>query len=107
MHITRRLCRAYDTHINDNINIFKPNEVESDEEKDETQDQEKDPTSQIGSLREALIVVKDVRKYISSIVIQRTSRFSKAAELENALIHEMTMHQGLKQAKVTDFFNKC
>jgi len=39
------------------------NEVESDEEKDKTQDQ----TPQIGSLQQALAAVKGVREYISSI----------------------------------------
>jgi len=84
------------------------NEVESDEEKDETQDQEEDLTPQIGSLEEALVAVnKGVREYISSMDTQNTSYDFNAVELENTLIHEITMHQGLKQAKVTDFFNKC
>jgi len=78
------------------------NEVGSDDEKNEPEDQE---TPQIGSLREALAAVKDIRKYISSIEIQNcTLLFSSTVELENALTYEMTSRQSLKQAKVTVFF---
>ncbi|VVC45305.1 Hypothetical protein CINCED_3A002757 [Cinara cedri] len=83
--------------------------VESDEEKDDTQDQEKDLTPQIGSLQEALTAVQGVREYISSIDTQNISLFTNAVKLQNALIHAITMHRAnkCKQAKVTDLFNKC
>lgn len=77
------------------------NVIESGEENDGSKDQE---TSQIGSLREELMAVKGIRKYISSsIEIQNTSLFSNTVELENALIYKMTMPLP-RQTKVTHFF---
>lgn len=47
--------------------------------------------------------MKDVRKYIFSVEVQNTSLFSVKVELENALMYEMIMRQGLKRANTTDF----
>jgi len=81
------------------------NGVESNEEMDKPEDQE---ISQIVSLREALVEVKSICKYISSIKIQNCiSLFFSTVELENALTYEMTSRQSLKQANIIDFFHKC
>ncbi|XP_025208664.1 tigger transposable element-derived protein 6-like [Melanaphis sacchari] len=107
-YITLDDCvETYDADIensSDTTSMSTQNEEESDEENDGSEDQE---IPKIGSLREALLAVKDIRKYISSIEVQNSSLFSNTVQLENALTYEITTPASSKQTKVTDFFQKC
>jgi hypothetical protein len=107
-YITLDDCvETYDTDIVnpcDSAGMSTKNEEESDEENDESEDQE---IPKIRSLREALLAVKDIRKYISSIEVLNSSLFSNTVQLENALAYELTTPTISKQTKVTDFFQKC
>lgn len=107
-YITLDDCvEIYDTNIenpSDSTNVSTQNEEESDEENDGSEDQE---IPQIKSLREALLAVKGIRKYISSIEVQNSSLFSNTVQLEDALTHEIITPAISKQTKVIDFFQKC
>ncbi|KAL4104528.1 hypothetical protein QTP88_019823 [Uroleucon formosanum] len=107
-YITLDDCvETYDADIensSDTTSMSTQNEEESDEENDGSEDQE---IPKIRSLREALLAVKDIRKYISSIEVQNRSLFSNTVQLENALAYEITTPAISKQTKVTVFFQKC
>lgn len=107
-YITLDDCvETYDADIensSDTTSMSTQNKEESDEENDGSEDQE---IPKIRSLREALLAVKDIRKYISSIEVQNSSLFSNTVQLENALTYEITTPAISKQTKVTDFFQKC
>jgi hypothetical protein len=107
-YITQDDCvKTYDADIenpSDSTGMSTQNEEESDEENDGSEDKE---IPKIRSLREVLLTVKDIRKYISSIKVQNSSLFSNTVQLENALTYEITIPAISNQTKVTDFFQKC